>query len=88
MENKMNWEGLKVSLVTAAIKKATLDEALVHVFDVIDPDNVGDLGGEAAVYFSGTDSLEHTWQTLEPWQRRGEFVGFFRYLYDALADEI
>jgi hypothetical protein len=85
----MKWEGLKVSLITAAIQKATLDDALAHVFDVIDPDNVDDLGGEAAYYFSGTESLEHTWKTLRPWQRRGEFVGFFRYLYSrGLGDDV
>jgi hypothetical protein len=85
----MKWEGLKVSLVTAAIQKATLDDALAHVFDVIDPDNVDDLGGEAAVYFSGTKSLRYTWQTMEPWRRRGEFVGFIRYLYDrGLGDDV
>jgi hypothetical protein len=28
----MKWEGLKVSLITAAIQKATLDDALAHVF--------------------------------------------------------
>ena len=68
-----------------------LDRALATVFDVVDPANERDLGGQAAVWFSAPITLDSgetadartAWPTLDLFQRRAQlaaFQGFADYL--------
>ena len=54
----IDWTKLTPDTIVDACQTPDLDKALKQVFDVIDPQNTGDLGGAAAVWFSAP--MEHS----------------------------
>jgi hypothetical protein len=97
MSGMMDWTQVTPELLKKAGAEYDLNVSLRTVIDVVDPDNAHDLGGEAAVWFSGpieyeapaggmTDERsEDAWPHLSDEERTKRLTEFFDHIRKSSA---
>lgn len=83
----LRWDDLDEVIVDDACTIADVNRALRRVFDVIDPDNSADLGGEAAHFFSGEKLAAWWYETADFKARRRRLDQLLTYLFAVSIEE-
>lgn len=84
----LQWDDLDESVVNDACCIADLDRALARVFNVLDPRNREDLGGEAAHFFEGPNDIRRWWHDRAGIaERRRQLDAFLNYLFAVSIEE-
>lgn len=86
MQN-LKWDDLDELAVNDACTIADVNRALRRIFDIVDPNNEADLGGEAAHFFSGQDFAMWWHMTASIAQRRRKLDEFLNYLFAVSIEE-